>query len=110
MRRDFLIVRLGQFADYRIYVGARDYGIHLDVCWFLTVEPGFFKRKIAERLADGDWTALSAPKNILIEQDLKAWGAVVHRCVVEAVGTLMDTLGQDKNKIRRESKGYLSVW
>ena len=109
VRREFLIVRLEQFNDYRIYVAAREYGIHLDVCWFLTVEPGHFKRFIAKKLT-GDTEALSEPKNILIEQDLRAWTTVVHHAVRGSVESIMEKLGQDKNKIHRESKGFLEVW
>ena len=37
-KREFLIVRLDQFPDYRNYIGARSYGSHLDCCQFLTVK------------------------------------------------------------------------
>lgn len=109
VRREFLIADLKQFGDYHMYIGVRPYGIHLDVCRFLTVEPGFLKKKIAEHTF-GAADFLSAPKNVLIEQDFRAWITVVHHCVVDAVGTVMAKLGQDKMTIRRESKGFLSVW
>lgn len=109
VKREFLIVRLEQFSDYRMYISAREYGIHLDVCWFLTVEPGFFKRVISVQIGDSE-TAVSAPKNILVHQDLRAWVTVVHHAVVDAVKSLMEGLGQDKSLLRRESKGFLSVW
>jgi hypothetical protein len=109
VKREFLIVRLEQFSDYRMYISVREYGIHLDICRFLTVEPGFFKRSLSAQLSGTD-TALSAPKNILVQQDLRAWVTVVHHCVVDAVGSVMESLGQDRSKIRRESRGFLSVW
>ncbi len=109
VRREFLIVQLQQFKDYRIYIAARDYGVHLDACRFLTVEPGFFKKKVAERLG-GDKGALSAPRNILIEQDLKAWVTVVHHTVVDSIHTLVKSLGQDPSLIQRGSKGLLEIW
>lgn len=109
VRRDFMVVRLEQFGDYRMYIAAREYGVSLDVCRFTTVEPGFFKKHLAERMT-GTAEALSAPKNILVEQDLRAWVTVVHHCVLDAVGSLMDSVGQDKSKIKRESKGFLEVW
>lgn len=110
VRREFLIVRLAQFSDYRIYIAAREYGIHLDVCWFLAVEPGFFKQAVSDSLTNGDWQALSRPKNILVEQDLRAWVTVVHHAVKDSVESLMEELGQDKGLLKRESKGFLSVW
>ncbi len=109
VRREFLVVQLEQFKDYRMYIAAREYGIHLDVCRFLTVEPGFFKKALAEQVA-GDQGALSTPKNILLHQDLRAWVTVVHRAVVGAVEELMKTLGQDTSRINRKSKGFLEIW
>lgn len=109
VKRDFLIVRLGQFKDYRHYIGVREYGVHLDVCRFLTVEPGFFKKMVSEKLT-GEGAALSGPKNILVEQDLTAWTTVVHHAVLAAVEGVMHDLGQDPATLHRESKGYLSVW
>jgi len=111
VRRDFLIIRLEEFSDYRQYVGVRPYGRYLDACRFLTCEPGFFKKKIAEKLAgEGNFMALSGPKNILIEQDLTAWTTVVHHCVLDAVYALVKQLGQDPSGIRRDSKGMLEIW
>jgi hypothetical protein len=42
-KREYLRIVNEALKDYRMYLGARDYGRHLDVSWFLTVEPGFFK-------------------------------------------------------------------
>ena len=111
VKRDFLIVKIDQFRDYRTYVGVRDYGSHLHLCRFLTVEPGAFKKMIASSLSSSnDPYALSAPKNILVEQDLSAWATVVHHAVLDATSALMTKQGQDPSKIRRESRGILEVW
>ena len=75
----------------------------------MTVEPGFFKKTISEKLT-GDESAFSAPKNILIHQDLSAWRTVVHHAVLDSVEVLVKELGQDPSKIHRESKGFLSGW
>jgi hypothetical protein len=109
-RREFLIVRLDQFSDYRNYVGVRAYGTHLDCCRFLTVEPGFFKRQISQAITGGEDRLLSTPKNLLVEQDLSAWVTVVHHAVLDAVKSLYAKLGQDPAGIRRETKGFLQVW
>lgn len=50
---------------------------------------------------------LSAPKNILVHQDLNAWG---HHMVLDSVEELLKTLGQDPARIRRESKRFLVGW
>ena len=109
VKRNFLIITNEQFSDYHMYISARDYGVHLDVCRFLTIEPGHFKKMLSSRLT-GDAEALSGPKNILVEQDLRAWVTVVHHCVLGAVESMMKKLNQDTSEIRRESKGYLNIW
>ena len=40
-KRDFLRVMADNLKDYRMYVGARDFGRHLDFSWFLTSSPAF---------------------------------------------------------------------
>jgi hypothetical protein len=109
-KREFLIVRLDQFSDYRNYVGVRPYGTHLDCCRFLTVEPGFFKRQLSQALTGGEDRVFSVPKNLLVEQDLHAWVTIVHHCVLDGVKALYTKLGHDPAGIRRETKGFLQVW
>ena len=63
-KRDYLMVTNAALKDYRMYVGARDYGRHLDISWFLTVELGFFKKAFSEVLTKGaSNTALSFALN-----------------------------------------------
>lgn len=109
VKREFLICENESFKDYRVYIGVRAYGTNLDVCRFVTVEPGFMKQLMAQQMA-GDAYALSGPKNILIEQDLKAWLTVVHHAVIDAVDDLFSDLKRDRSKIRRESRGILEIW
>jgi hypothetical protein len=110
VHREFLLVHLDQFADYHMYVAARPYGIHLDCCRFLTVEPGFLKGYISRRLTGSASDALSAPRNILVHQDLRAWATVVHHAVIGSTGELMQRLGQDAKRLDRGSKGILEIW
>ncbi len=109
VRREFLIVSLDQFHDYHMYIGVRDYGSHLDCCRFLTVEPGFLKKWASAKLT-GAADALSAPQNILVHQDLRAWVTVVHHCVVDSVDALLKNLSMDPKLLQRGSKGFLEVW
>ncbi len=109
VKREFLIINLEQFKDYHMYVSIRDYGVHLDCCRFLTVEPNFLKKWASEKLT-GAADALSAPKNILIHQDLKAWATIVHHAVVESVEVLMNKLEKDTTHLRRGSKGFMEIW
>lgn len=110
VRREFLIVRTEQFPDYRTYIGVREYGSHLDLCRFVTVEPGFLKRQLSQAITGGDDRLLSTPKNLLIEQDLQAWVTVVHHCVLDAVKALVKQMGKDPLGVRSETKGFLQVW
>jgi hypothetical protein len=64
---------------------------------------------MAQQVA-GDAYALSGPKNILVEQDLRAWLTVVHHAVIDAVDGLFDDLKRDRSKIRRKSRGILEIW
>ncbi|MEZ5358871.1 MAG: hypothetical protein R3F48_08560 [Candidatus Zixiibacteriota bacterium] len=109
VRREFLIVTLEQFRDYHMYIGIRDYGVHLDCCRFLTVEPNFLKKWASEKLT-GSAEALSAPKNILIHQDLSAWVTIVHHAVVKSVEDLMNNIGSDPKLLQRGSKGIMEIW
>ncbi len=109
VKRDFLIISLEQFKDYHMYVSIRDYGTHLDCCRFLTVEPNFLKKWASTKLT-GSADALSAPNNILIHQDLRAWTTVVHHAVVDSVEALMKNLGKDTTHLQRGSKGFLEIW
>jgi len=109
VRRDFLIVSLKQFSDYHMYIGIRDYGAHLDCCRFLTLEPGFLKKWLSQKLTGVD-DALSVPKNILVHQDLRAWTTVVHHAVLDSVEALMTKLGKDPKLLQRGSKGFLEIW
>lgn len=109
VRRNMMIVKLRQFRDYRIYIGIRDYGAHLDCCRFLTLEPGLLKRWLSVKLT-GYGESLSVPKNILVHQDLRAWTTVVHHSVLDSVEELMKKLGKDPTTLHRGSKGFLEIW
>ncbi|HEX77591.1 MAG TPA: hypothetical protein G4O03_04165 [Dehalococcoidia bacterium] len=97
-------------SDYRMYVSARDYGNNLDVSWYLTCEPGFFKRSFSGLLTKGaSDKALSFALDLFKQQDLRAYVTVVHHCLLKAVELLMTGLGQDASKIERKSRGFLGV-
>ena len=115
VKREFIIVKNEQFKDYRTYISAHIYGTHLYVSWFVTVEPGFLKKTVSDRLSKSlvgkeVQGLLSAPKNILIAQDLSAWSTITHEVVLEAVSELMDALGQDPSMLRRDVKEVLQGW
>jgi hypothetical protein len=110
-KRSYLMVTCEAVKDYRMYVGARDYGKHLDVSWFLTVEPGFFKSAFSGMLAHGNYQAISFNLDVFKNQDLRAYVTSVHRlCVRKAVEQITEELNQDSSKFDWKSKGFLGVW
>jgi len=106
-KRDYLLVTNEALDDYKIYIGVREYGNNLDVQYFLTCEPGLFK-KMGDRVdkSMGMITVL----DIFAQQDLRAYSTVVRRCIKEVLGTLAKELGQDISNIESDSKGFLEVW
>jgi hypothetical protein len=106
VRRQFFTVELDQFSDYHMYIGARPYGIHLHCCRFLTVEPGPLKSYLSAKLT-GFRDALSAPRNILVHQDLSAWNSVVDAICIDSAHELMVKLGLDTARLQRKSRGIL---
>ena len=93
-----------------MYIGARDYGNNLDVQWYLTCEPGFFKKTLSSILTKGaSDKALSFLLDIFQQQDLTAYVTYIHHCLLKAVEALMTSLGQDFKRVDRKSKGFLGV-
>ena len=84
-----------------MYIFARDVGKHLDCGWFLTVEPGIFKKVFSQQMSDLD---------VFAQQDLSAWKFIVHRTFLHHVKELMAKLEQDVTGMNTQSKGFLSVW
>lgn len=110
-KRAYLMITNDSLKDYCMYVGARDYGKHLDISWFLTIEPGFFKSMFSAMLAHGNMTALSFSLDLFSNQDLRAYITSVHRGAVRrAVEQLVADLGQDSSRFDWKSKGFLEVW
>jgi hypothetical protein len=105
---DYLMVTNEGLKDFRMYVGARDYGNSLNVSWYLTCEPGFFKSFFAT-LIETNPTAFSFSLDVFQLEDLTAYVTCVHHCLLKAVDKLMTGLGQDPSKIERKSRGFLGV-
>lgn len=108
--RNFLMVTNLALHDYKMYIGARDYGGNLQVSWYLTCEPNFFKKALST-LTTGSDKALSfaLASDPFYSQDLEAFVTLVHHCLLETVSEIMQSLGQDPSKIDRKSKGFLGV-
>jgi hypothetical protein len=107
--REFLCVSNQGLREYGMFLCARDYGQHLDCAWFLTCQPGLFKKAIS-RYAAGNANALSMNLDVFAQQDLSAWISVVHHAFLRSIKELMEELQQDISGMNTTSKGYLSVW
>jgi len=93
-----------------MFIGARDFGDTLDISWFITCEPGFFKKRLSNVLTSGaSDKALSLSLDIFQQQDLNAYATIVHHCLLKAVEKMMSGKGQDASKIDRKSKGFLGI-
>ena len=108
-KRPFLVVGHNSLRDYHMYIGARDFGVHLDVSWYLTIEPGFLKRSVS-KYTMGNPQALSMQVDFFSQQDLSAFVGVAHHCVTDAVRMLMEELKQDPTGLNTKSKGFLELW
>lgn len=108
-KRQLLLVTNEVLKDHRMYVGARDYGRGLSVSWFLTTEPGYFKKKFSGALT-GNEKALSFALDLFDQEELRAYVTMTHHAVLQAVKDLMNGKGQDFSRVNTTSKGILEVW
>jgi hypothetical protein len=108
-KRDFLIVTHRALREYEMFISAREYGRHLAVSWYLTVNPSFLKRSISKRIT-GNPNALSQEIPVFAQQDLNAYVGIAGDCAEKACETLMDELKLDTSTIDRKSKGVLNIW
>ena len=67
-KRSFIHVSNDSLRDFLLYIGARDYGIHLDVSWYLTVQPRGFKRAFS-KYSMGNPIAMSMALDFFRQQD-----------------------------------------
>ena len=112
IERDFLEITDHEnmrMAPYQIYVNARDYGISLDISWYLTFRPTWwhsllsmvpFVSMIPRTLSDLD---------VFDQQDLTVFATNAHHCLLKTVEKLMVSLNQDPSKIDRKSRGFLGI-
>jgi hypothetical protein len=107
--REFLVVHKRELREYSMFICARDFGQHLDCAWFLTCQPGLFKKAVS-KYASGNANAMSMNLDVFNQQDLSAWVHVVHRAFLHANKELMEELKQDITGMNTRSKGYLAVW
>jgi hypothetical protein len=98
-----------RMKPHQLYISARPYGTGLATDWNLTYTPTFlmallsaipFVDIIPEKLSDID---------LFDQQDLRAYAANAHHCVLRAVSELMIYLDQDPATLSKKSSGFLGV-
>lgn len=108
VERNYFMVFNERLKDYRMYVGARDYGNNLNVSWYLTVEPGVLK-SLLSGVVTKDPRGLSLSLGLFQREDLFAYVTAVHHCLLKSVERIMQSLNQDPSKIDRKSRGFLGI-
>ena len=103
--RAFIRVTDKHLSKYEMYIGVREYGIHLDLVWYLIYEPGLFTRLINTILSFLK-RKLVFPMSLFDERDLTVYATVVHHCFLQAVEKVTKGTGQEINK---SSKGFLGI-
>lgn len=106
--REYLMVTSERLKDYKILISARDYGNYLDIQWYLTCDPGFFKKVFTAYAHLATLGALLS-FDLFDQQDLISYASAVHHSVLKSVEKLMLNLNQDPSKINRKSRGFLGV-
>jgi hypothetical protein len=97
-KRDLLILKHEQHREYRMFLGARDFGANLDASWFLTYVPIGFGRRVPQQNL-----------NIFTQQDLRAFVSVAHHCMKKAIELLCEGQ-QTPAGLNNSSTGFLTVW
>lgn len=103
--RAFLRIRDKHLPKYEMYIGIREYGVHLDLVWYLTYEPGLIARIINIILAFLK-RKLVFPLNLFDEHDLTVLATVMHHSFLQAVEKITKGTGQE---IQRTTKGFLGI-
>jgi hypothetical protein len=104
-RRTFLLVGLTSHRNYHVFIYSRDIGIHLDVGWYLTFAPSFFKLMISRNPRN-----LSRKIKLFARQEVSGFVSVVHHCVMNTTKKLYEELSLDPTGMNTKSNGFLSVW
>ncbi len=111
-QREFLVLTDTtnfRMKPYQIYISARPYGINLACEWYMTYKPTPllailslipYISLVPQALSDID---------LFDQQDLRAYAANAHHCMIRAVSELMVYLNQDPSSLSRESKGFFNV-
>jgi hypothetical protein len=108
-KRNFVIVGNAGAKEFYMFIGARDFGMHLDAAWYLTLFASGLKSAMSRRMT-GSPNALSMNINMFTQQDLRAYVTVANHCFRQALDELYQELKITPKGLDTRSTGFLSVW
>jgi hypothetical protein len=98
-----------RLRPYQLFINARDYGVNLDISWYIACRPAFWQSLLSlipfVNLLPKEFFKL----DLFDQQDLRAYATNAHHCLLKAVEKLMVDLHQDPSKIDRKSRGFLGI-
>ena len=102
--RIMIVITNKSLPGWLIYAGARDYGKHLLVSWYLVVD-----EKETSHLARTIGTVTNMGLDIFKTEELSAFVSIVHESLKEAVKQLMSEKNLDCTKVDTHTKGFLNI-
>lgn len=110
--REFLVLTDKQkmaLRPFQIFINARDYGLNLDVSWYVTYRP-----TMLQALGSLFGRSFLAPKemddlNVFDQQDVRAYAMNAFKCTRKAIIKVMEGVGQDPSKVDWKTKGFLGI-
>ena len=102
--RIMIVITNKSLPGWLIYAGARDYGKHLLVSWYLVVD-----EKETSHLARTIGTVTNMGLDIFKTEELSAFVSIVHESLKEAVKHLMSEKNLDFTKVDTHTKGFLNI-
>ena len=109
VERDYLMVTHDHLRDFRMYIGARDFGSAFYVSWYLTCEPNFFKKTISGLLTKDPQFFSFFMLDIFKQEDLTAYVTAIHHALIDATKEVSESVGFDFTKVDQKSKGFLNI-
>jgi len=110
VERDYLMVTHDHLRDFRMYIGARDFGSALYVSWYLTCAPNFLKKTISGLLTkDPQSLSFMFMSDIFRQEDLTAYVTAIHHALIDATKEVSESVGFDFTKVDQKSKGFLNI-
>lgn len=130
-KREFLVITHrgnSRLRPFQMFLGARDYGLALDVYWYVMHRPTLMQQLLAVLIWVPIVNLLFLPillmrkmgghavtehgtlgLDLFDESDLRAYVTNAHHCMLDGVDKVLLSLSQDPSKIDRKSRGFLGI-